>query len=399
MDAMAEMMQMEEQILKMEQYGASGGKDNRGIMTQIKADDLPDEAVNVFSNAPLAFEESVSILWNATQKLYYHACKANRFSENYLKYSGELEKSIRQMGSYCLTKAALEQKGMTFQNLAELSIKELVGMVSYHVRKANAAFEGIYKDNDILGLSYLQQEFRWVILIDRLKATDAKIQKLKDGKLDADELLKQDENFRNLPRTNEKSDPDLPKRLQINPSALPINGSMAREMLKQEAADQKKAEAVQKEKLRKLRELEKLERTSSVVPGGFNPPAIFPVDKEGLALANRERAERLRREIAEMEAVEAESEPPQDEPEQEQLPRGALSEAEARKLLMDEAIRRGDQQAILEIPLEDSDTFYQRWLRRNEEVRKRNLINMGAAGVPLSNTRKALREKRKKKRK
>ena len=172
---------------------------------------------------------------------------------------------------------------------------------------------------------------------------------------------------------------------------------MAREMLKQEAADQKKAEAVQKEKLRKLRELEKLERTSSVVPGGFNPPAIFPVDKEGLALMNRERAERLRREIAEMEAVEAESEPPQDEPEQEQLPRGALSEAEARKLLMDEAIRRGDQQAILEIPLEDSDTFYQRWLRRNEEVRKRNLINMGAAGVPPSDTRKALREKRKKK--
>ena len=97
-----------------------------------------------------------------------------------------------------------------------------------------------------------------------------------------------------------------------------------------------------------------------------------------------------------MEAVEAESEPPQDEPEQEQLPRGALSEAEARKLLMDEAIRRGDQQAILEIPLEDSDTFYQRWLRRNEEVRKRNLINMAAAGAPSSDTRKALREKRKK---
>ncbi|MBQ4514764.1 MAG: hypothetical protein II969_17355 [Anaerolineaceae bacterium] len=63
---------------------------------------------------------------------------------------------------------------------------------------------------------------------------------------------------------------------------------------------------------------------------------------------------------------------------------------------MDEAIRIGDQQAILEIPLEDSDTFYQRWLRRNEEVRKRNLINMDAAGVPPSDTWKALREKRKK---
>ena len=50
----------------------------------------------------------------------------------------------------------------------------------------------------------------------------------------------------------------------------------------------------------------------------------------------------------------------------------------------------------MEIPLEDSETFYQRFLRRNEEVRKRN---QAARGVPSDETRKALREKRKKRKK
>ena len=79
---------------------------------------------------------------------------------------------------------------------------------------------------------------------------------------------------------------------------------------------------------------------------------------------------------------------------------GELTEAEARKCLMDKAMKEGDQKALMAIPLEDSDTFYQRWLRYVEEEEDANrgrAIASGRAG-PSSETRKKLREKRKKRR-
>ena len=387
----AEFKQQDEQLQQMLKYGESGGKENRGILTPIKADELPDEPINVFSNAPAEFEERSRILWNGTQKLYYHACKANRFSENYLKYSEELEKNIRQMGSVCITKAALEQKGLEFPGLTELSVEELVRMSSYHLRKANAALEGIYKDNSLLGLSYLKQEFRWDALIGRLQATEVKIQKIRDGKLNADDLLKQDENFRGSPRTTENSSSGITQRVQVNPSALPIDGAMARKMLSLEKAAEKQAAEVRKEKQRKIRELEKLERKLDRTPGMYKP-SMIELTKEQKRQINESNAEYLRKEIAEMEAKEPEEKTPAPEPRE--LAPGEISEAEARKILMDDAMKRGDQQALMEIPLEDSAVFYQRWLRWSENLHERN--NLPRSG-PSNEKRRALREKRKKK--
>ena len=386
----AELMQQDEQLQQMLKYGMSGGKENRGILTQIKADELPDEAVNVFSNAPAEFEERSRMLWDDTQKLYYHACKANRFSEKYLKYSEELEKSIRQMGSVCITKAALEQNGLEFKSLEELGIEELVRMSSYHLRKAHAALEGIYKDNNLLGISYLKQEFHWDALISRLQATEVKIQKIKDGKLNADELLKQDENFRGSPRTNENNNTGVTQRVRLNPSALPIDGAMARKMLSQEKAVQKQVDAVRKEKLRKIRELEKLERKMDRTPGTYKP-SMIELTREQKRQINESNAEYLRNEIAEMEAAEPEEK--QKAPEPRELAPGEISEAEARKILMEDAMKRGDQQTLMEIPLEDAATFYQRWIRWTESLRERN--NSPRSG-PSNERRRALREKRKK---
>ena len=393
MNALAEeLMQQDEQLQQMLKYGMSGGKENRGILTQIKAAELPDEPDNVFSNAPAEFEERSRMLWDDTQKLYYHACKANRFSENYLKYSQELEKSIRQMGSVCITKAALEQKGLEFKNLAELDVEELVRMSSYHLRKAHAALEGIYKDNSLLGLSYLKQEFRWDALISRLQATESKIQKIKDGKLNADDLLKQDENFRGAPRTNENGDNGIAQRVQVNPSALPIDGAMARKMLSLEKAEQKQVDAVRKEKLRKIRELEKLERKLDRTPGMYKP-SMIELTREQKRQINESNAEHLRKEIAKMEAAEPEEKKPAASPEPRELAPGEISEAEARKILMEDAMKRGDQQALMEIPLEDSAAFYQRWLRWSEDLRETH--NSPRSGHS-NEKRKALREKRKK---
>ena len=392
MDMMAaEMLDIADQMRLNDIQGAGGGRENRGILTPVRAAELPDEPVNVFSNAPAEFEERSRMLWDDTQKLYYHACKANRFSENYLKYSEELEKSIRQMGSVCITKAAMEQKGLTFPSLEELGVEELVRMSSYHLRKAHAALEGIYKDNSLLGLSYLKQEFRWDALIGRLLSTEVKIQKIKDGKLNADDLLNQDEKFRGSPRTNETVDSGVTQRVQVNPSALPIDGAIARKMLSLEKAAQKQADTVRKEKLRKIRELEKLERKLDRTPGTFKPER-FDLTRDQKREINEHNAAYLRKEIAEMEAAAPKEKTPAPEPKE--LAPGEISEAEARKILMDDAMKRGDQQALMEIPLEDAAAFFQRWLRWNENLRE--TLNSPRSG-PSNEKRRALREKRKKK--
>ena len=70
--------------------GAGG---NRGILSNIKAAELPFEALDEFSSSPLEFEQTALLLWNDTQIIYDHARIENRFSENYLKYCAQLERT------------------------------------------------------------------------------------------------------------------------------------------------------------------------------------------------------------------------------------------------------------------------------------------------------------------
>ena len=163
-------------------------------------------------------------------------------------------------------------------------------------------------------------------------------------------------------------------------------------MLSQEKAVQKQVEAVRKEKLRKIRELEKLERKMDRTPGMYKP-SMIELTREQKRQINESNAEYLRNEIAEMEAAEPVEKTKAAVPEPRELAPGEISEAEARKILMEDAMKRGDQQALLEIPLEDAATFYQRWLRWTESIREKN--NSPRSG-PSNEKRKALREKRKK---
>lgn len=131
------------QMQRMQLINEAGGSENRGILGDIKARDLPPEALNEFSNAPFDFEKTAVLLWEDTLKIYDHACIENRFSENYLKYCTQLEKNIKQAGSLCLTKAVLEKNGFSFPQLDSLSVRELVGMVSFHLLKCHAALDGL----------------------------------------------------------------------------------------------------------------------------------------------------------------------------------------------------------------------------------------------------------------
>ncbi|MBQ6502405.1 MAG: hypothetical protein IJI57_00655 [Flexilinea sp.] len=364
--------------------------ENRGLLTRTRASELKDESWNAFSDAPFDFETSVLDLWGDTQKSYYHACTANRFSEQYLKLSEVLEKNIRKLGSCCLTKTVLEQKGTDCSKLSDLSINELVRMVSFHLRKTHAAFEGIYKDNNILGITYLNWEFRWFDLGNRLKATEVKIQDIKDGKINVDSMLKEAETFKGQERTN--TNPEPPKSLRANPSALPVQGSMARVLLQVEADENMKAEAIRKERERKLKEAERLERRADRVLGGFSPAKPFGPDKKDLAQIDRVHAQRLREEAEKL--PHQDSKPESDPVEADISPEEGIPEEEARRILLEDAVKRNDQEAIKAIPVEETPELHSRWERYVARVEREALHS--SAG-PTEKTRKALREKRKKK--
>lgn len=346
---------------------------NRGFAVNAKAADLRSEAADAFSDAPFDFENTTLALWDDTQKIYYHACTENRFSENYLQFCAQLEKNIRQLGSFCITKAALEQKGIKLPKLSEMSIRELVGMASFHFRKAHAALDGVYRDNNILAMNYLNWELRWVGIGNQLKATEVKIKKIKEGTFNVDPILEQTEVFK-----NEKADSRISTRkpiqsLPVNPKALPIKGSIAREMIRIEAERKKSEARIIEQKIRALREMFEMSG-SEAKP--FEPPAPFSEPPAFEPLKQTAQPPK----------------PPEKKPES-----GMISEGEARKILIEEALKKGDQAAVMAIQHEDSPSFRARWHKHTEDIRAENARLEAAARGPSPETRKALREKRKKK--
>ena len=287
---------------------------------------LLPESADEFSMAPYEFEESAIILWEDLQLTYHHACTANRFTEDYLKLCGRLEKNIKQIGSLCITKVVLEQNGLVFPDLRKMNIAELLGMVSFHLRKCHAAFRTIYQQNDFLGMSYLNWEFRWVELGNRLKATDVKIQNILSGKVNAEKILKREE-VKKRSSDEVSNNAALPQNLPVNPAALPINGSLAREMIRR----QKITEKHEDERQKMIDDLYAIwGRKNQVFPDldMVQPALVFPlIQKENGKTKNV-----------------------------------FLSADEAREILMEDAREQRDQKTLHEISLESDEQLNNRWI-------------------------------------
>ena len=318
----------EENSRMFDEYSRSfAGNDGMRHPFAVSSEELPPERLDEFSMAPFGFEESASYLWEDTQLTYQHACLSNRFSEDYLKLCGRLEKNIKQVGSMCVTKAVLEQKGFVFSGLEGMNISELIGMVSFHLRKCHAAFRSVYRENNFLGMSYLNWEFRWVELGSRLKSTGVKIQNITAGSVNIDSIL-QRETVTPRPAGTKTASVRAPRPLPINPSALPVDGSLARQILR----EQRDAEKREKEYEKQLCDLYKIWGKKPEIPpelmGMVKVEPNFPmsVEKDG-----KRRTE----------FIEAE---------------------EARKILMEDAEARGDQKALEEIPSENADQLGSRWI-------------------------------------
>lgn len=360
----------------------------RGILPDMRSDELPDEPFDEFSTSSFEFESTAKMVWEDTQRIYYHACTANRFSENYLKYCARLEKGIKQVGSLCLTKAALEQKGSDFPALDDMTINALLGMVSYHLLKCHAALNGIYQDNDLLGLSYLGWEYRWLGLGNRLKATEVKIQKIKNGTIKAADLIPDESEPEQKKPVSGNSALKPAKSLHLNARALPLDGSMGRNMLKLE-----KAKAKEEEKQRREEEFRAAERP-------YDADSPYPqrgilrklIDNPVLDLPGHQP----KRTEGEAESQEVPATPDaqgrtETETKKEHKKSKELTEEEARNILIDRALKKGDMVTVRVIRQEDTYQLYERWQQYLEEKE----AERGRAG-PSADTRKKLREKRKK---
>ena len=142
-----------------------------------------------FDRSPLGFEETAASLRQDLDELMYFCCVLNRYSLDYLEHCAKLEEAIKRMASLCVTLAALEQMGLSFIHLNGLKLETLIEMVSYHFRKCHAAVQGAKHDDMIYAQRAFIMECRWAGLLQRLDATDKRINLIREGKIKAESLI------------------------------------------------------------------------------------------------------------------------------------------------------------------------------------------------------------------
>ena len=363
----------------------------RGILSPVKASELPFEKLDEFSRFPLEFEHTASMLWKDTQIIFSHACRENRFSENYLKYCAQLEKNIKRVGSLCLTKAVLEQTGESFPKLEDMTIRELAGMTACHLRKCHAALEGLYWDNDLLGLTYLNWEFRWFDLAKRLNATEVKIKKIREGKISYVPMLEQVRPYKNDPKPNGSGLAAKTASLRINANALPLDTSMGKVMIRAEKA--KKAEEQRQNRLIEQLNREMMKDFKPLMSSGSKMDRLSALHQAASAMMPAtlheavsynpgfdQKTSFIGSRIGQVQsyAENASKNETTDENKRkntENTPENAgetITEGEARDILIQKAVNEGDKETLDAILSEDTHTFHQRWMRYVEETERQN---------------------------
>jgi len=158
--------------------------------------ELPAESIEDFSYEGLDFEEAASQLHQHTGIAWYCAATCNRQSKDFPVYCSVLEKDIKLMGSFCVTKAVLEMQGQQFEDLEELDIEAMYGVTCFFFRKCGQAFEDLYQIAGVFSITMHDLERRWYELGCKLKATQQKIEKIKSGKISIDSILEKNEMFK-----------------------------------------------------------------------------------------------------------------------------------------------------------------------------------------------------------
>ena len=150
---------------------------NTGALSADRTDqeELPFETLDDFSTAPLTLAETAEMVRQKTEYFFGLSVKFNRRSEKYLEACEYLHKGVSYLGSCCLTIELLRQKGKEVPGVEELSTHWLYGLVSFNVRKLNAAADAFIAAGCELPGKWLDMQFRFLKLAERLKATEHRI--------------------------------------------------------------------------------------------------------------------------------------------------------------------------------------------------------------------------------
>ena len=321
---------------------------------------FPFEPEGMYNNAPLEFEETAKALWVVMCNLNYAAARYNRLSPYFPMLMSRLEKNIRQMGSYCITRTVLEQSGEQFPELEQISILELYKMVSVMFRKCCGAYNDLQSGRNAQDMNMIGWLFRWAALAERLKATQERIGKIENGEIKIEQLLKRETVYRDEPKRQRDSSH---RRVgpRVRASSLPVLKSFAREVKVHKRAAEKHERAKRREAERAKRGYERVRnRASDVYRTPVYPPEKFP-----------------------------------------NIPGLGINEIELRGLLMNEAKSRGaldEAETILRENLEQLIERFHKLSETEPEVPSRH-PGMAPRTGPSAETRKKLREKRKKNKK
>lgn len=319
---------------------------------------FPFEPEGCYNCAPLEFKEVAEALQILLSNMNYAAVRFNRLSPNYTLVMPYIEKFIKQMGSYCITKTVLEQSGESFPNLKIFSVKDLHSMVSVHFRKCCMAYNDLRIVNQGQDLNIMGWIFRWALLSDRLKATQNKINKIQQGKINVETLLEKESVYKNEIRPQRDNSHRLVSP-QSKTDSFPILKSFTKKVKAEKKAAEKQEKYERREAERAARRLEK----SGVITPMYRPQVYRPMPFPKITGVG-------------------------------------LNPVELRKLLMDEAKSRGDMSEAGIIAQEKIDQLIERFQNLQKEGRiikktdpppVRNLRS-----GPSAETRKKLREKRKK---
>ena len=147
------------------------------------------ESFNAYSTEPLSFTETAMKLETEARKVFNMVRVLNRQSPLFMQMSGYLEKLVSQLGSACITKAVMEQRGenssVMDNMLCTLTIDSLRGMTALNFRKCYDSYMES-QTNYRVNPGALALSIRWSALDRRLLATQEKIELIKSGKLKVD---------------------------------------------------------------------------------------------------------------------------------------------------------------------------------------------------------------------
>ena len=152
--------------------------------TEPEETELPFESLDDYSTDPIGFEEIADMVCTKVKAFFSLSVKYNHRSSKYLEACGFLERGIKYLGSCCLTGVLLKKKGHELPKLEDLSTHWLYGMVSFNIRKLNRTVDEELATAGTIPSRWLDMQFRYINLAERLKSTEKKIYEYPDKILD-----------------------------------------------------------------------------------------------------------------------------------------------------------------------------------------------------------------------